>query len=69
MNENFLGNDGVKAICEALIENTTLKEVNLQANSIDKVGANAICQTLKLNKTITSISSDLTRLACKQNRK
>jgi len=47
-----LGDGGVKKICEALKENTSVKALDLSGNRVGAEGVEAICDLLKENETI-----------------
>ena len=49
LNGNSIGNEGAKAIAEALKVNATLTKLELWANRIGHDGAKAIAEALKFN--------------------
>ena len=55
---NKIGDDGAKAIAEALKENTSVTNLDLSSNAISDEGAKAIAEALKENTTITSLDLD-----------
>lgn len=52
---NKIGNIGVKAICEALLDNTSLKVLNIKDNQITDEGAKAIAHLLSINKGLLHV--------------
>ena len=57
MNVNSIGDDGAKAIAEALKVNPVLTELNLNGNfNIGPEGAKAIAEALKVNPVLTTLS-------------
>ena len=62
LSDQFLGDDGCVAACEALRSNRTINEVNLKGNNIHATGAAAISNLLKTNPMIESISLEWNRL-------
>jgi Ran GTPase-activating protein (RanGAP) involved in mRNA processing and transport len=52
---NSIGDDGAKAIAEALKDNTVLTTLYLGYNSIGDDGAKAIAEALKVNTVLTSL--------------
>jgi Ran GTPase-activating protein (RanGAP) involved in mRNA processing and transport len=55
---NSIGDDGAKALAEALKTNSTLTTLDLQNNSIGPDGAKALAEALKTNSTVT-ITGDI----------
>ncbi|KOO27685.1 hypothetical protein Ctob_014594 [Chrysochromulina tobinii] len=53
---NKIGNEGAKAIAEALKVNAVLTSVDLRVNSIGDEGAKAIAEALKVNAVLTILS-------------
>jgi Ran GTPase-activating protein (RanGAP) involved in mRNA processing and transport len=53
---NSIGNDGAKAIAEALKVNTVLTRLDLDTNSIGNDGTKAIAEALKVNTVLTTLS-------------
>ena len=51
----YIGENGGKAIAEALKVNTTVTSINLEWNEIGDDGAEAIEEALWVNTTVTSI--------------
>jgi hypothetical protein len=62
LSDQFLGDDGCVAACEALRNNRSINEVNLKGNNIHATGAAAISNLLKSNPIIESISLEWNRL-------
>jgi hypothetical protein len=62
LSDQFLGDDGCVAACEALRNNRTINEINLKGNNIHSTGAAAISNLLKTNPVIESISLEWNRL-------
>ena len=52
---NNIGDEGAKAIGEALKVNTSLTEINLNGNKIGVEGGKAIGEALKVNTSLTEI--------------
>ena len=55
MGSNRFGDDGAKAIAEALKVNAVLTELKLYYNSIGDDGAKAIAEALKVNPVLTKL--------------
>ena len=55
LSENSIGDNGAKAIAEALKVNTVLTELHLSENSIGDDGAKAIAEALKDNTVLTTL--------------
>jgi Ran GTPase-activating protein (RanGAP) involved in mRNA processing and transport len=55
LGDNEIGDDGAKAIAEALKVNAVLTELLLGANEIRDVGAKAIAEALKVNAVVTTL--------------
>ena len=55
MNNNKIGDEGGKAIGEALKVNTSLTKIELYNNNIGDEGAKAIGEALKVNTSLTEI--------------
>ncbi len=53
---NCIGDEGAKALAEALETNATLTSINLTENNIGDEGAKALAEGLKTNATLTSIN-------------
>ncbi len=62
LSDQFLGDDGCVAACEALRNNRSINEVNLKGNNIHATGAAAISNLLKTNPIIEGISLEWNRL-------
>jgi Leucine-rich repeat (LRR) protein len=64
--KNQLGEEGTKAICEALKQNKTLKELDLSGYSISNIGGEAgakhVADMLGVNGALTSINLSKNRL-------
>ena len=56
MSSNSIGDDGAKAIAEALKVNAVVTTLNLSSNSIGVEGAKAIAEALKVNPVLTKLS-------------
>ena len=56
LNFNNIGEEGAKYIGEALLENTTLKKLNLLGNNIGDEGANYIGEALLKNTTLKELN-------------
>lgn len=57
LNENDIGIDGGRAIADMLLENTSLREINLLSTNIQSCGAKAIAMAIKQTKTTNKLSS------------
>ena len=61
MNENLnlenkkIGNEGIKALAEALKVNQTLQNLNLERNNIGVEGIKALTEALKVNQTLQNL--------------
>ena len=55
LNDNKIGDEGAKAIGEALKVNTSLTEIDLGHNKIGTEGAKAIGEALKVNTSLTEL--------------
>ena len=67
--ENDIGDEGGKAIGEALKVNTSLTKINLDYNNIGDEGGKAIGEALKVNTSLTQIYLEiLIRLVMKGER-
>ncbi|MCD6035114.1 MAG: family protein 3-like [Rickettsiales bacterium] len=55
LNDNKVGDEGVKALAEALKTNKTLTTLYLDWNKIGNTGAEALAEALKTNKTLTAL--------------
>ena len=53
---NSIGDDGTKAIAEALKVNPVLTNLDLEYNSIGDDGAKAIAEALKVNPVLTELN-------------
>ncbi|KAF9945675.1 hypothetical protein BGZ72_001106, partial [Mortierella alpina] len=53
--DNSIGNEGVKALAEALKTNSTLTTLDLGHNSIGDDGVKTLAEALKTNKTLTNL--------------
>ena len=52
---SWLGDEGARALAEALKTNKALTSLNIHSNSIKADGARALAQALKTNKALTSL--------------
>jgi hypothetical protein len=59
---NEIGDEGAKAIAEALKVNPVLTELNLWNNSIGPEGAKAIAEALKVNPVLTKLNLEVNNL-------
>ena len=66
--DNNIGDEGGKAIGEALKVNTSLTEINLDGNKIGDEGGKAIGEALKVNTSLTKIGLDGNKLVMKGQR-
>ena len=55
LSHDNIGDDGAKAIAEALKVNAVLTSVDLRLNSIGDDGAKAIAEALKVNAVLTKL--------------
>ena len=65
---NNIGDEGGKAIGEALKVNTSLTKIYLDGNNIGDEGAKAIGEALKVNTSLTEIYLDIIILVLKGER-
>ncbi|KAK5797292.1 hypothetical protein F5H01DRAFT_385237 [Linnemannia elongata] len=53
LKRNKIGDNGARALSEALKTNSTLTTLNLESNNIGNNGAQALSRALKINSTVT----------------
>merc|ERR1711957_727890 len=56
LNSTSIGNDGAKALAQALRVNTNLAVLNLDGNDIGDDGAKALAQALRVNTNLTTLN-------------
>ena len=56
MSGNKVGQDGARAIAEAITNNKTLKDMSLGDDTMDKESAMIIMRSLHCNNTITELN-------------
>ena len=65
--QNELEEEGTKAICEALEQNTTLKELDISGSKIDgSAGAKHVARMVVVNGGLTSINLSANKLCSGQ---
>lgn len=55
---NYVGDAGVTALSKALVQNTTLKRLNLNSNEITEDGIKALVTSLEVNSTLSWLGLD-----------
>ena len=68
LNGNNIGDEGAKAIGEALKVNTSLTKIDLGGNNIGVEGGKAIGEALKVNTSLTKIYLTIIKLVMKGQR-
>ena len=54
--DNNVGDEGVRAICDALKSNSSLSRLNVGANRMGESGAKSVSELLKCNSALTELS-------------
>ena len=62
LRENKIGNEGVKALANALRANSTITTISLRNNNISDEGGMALLEMLDLNDTVTTIDLDVNKI-------